>query len=84
MKGNIDLYRRLCRVIELEFPRVKSPITPETKASEVTGWDSLGHNRLIIAIEDEFKIKLPIAETLYITSVQALGELVIATCEKND
>ena len=84
MTRNDIFYERLCQVVCQEFPRSELPITQSVIASQVTGWDSLGHNRLIIAIENEFKVKLPLVESLYVDSVRQLGELLLATLENQN
>ena len=36
---------------------------------EIPEWDSFKHYELIVAVENEFKIKLKIADTMAITSI---------------
>lgn len=75
---------RLCELIAREFPRMAAPITRVTKAAEITGWDSLGHNRLIISIESEFKVQLPLVDALNSDSVAALAKLVVTALGGED
>lgn len=51
---------------------------PEMTAKEVAEWDSLGHIRLMVAIEQAFGIKFSTSE---ISSMANVGEL-IAVIEK--
>ena len=51
---------------------------PEMTAKEVAEWDSLGHIRLMVAIEQVFGIKFSTSE---ISSMANVGEL-IAVIEK--
>jgi acyl carrier protein len=48
-------------------------ISESTKASDVDGWDSLNHIRLIMTVENRFKIKFSAKE---IGSLKNVGELV--------
>ena len=49
------------------------PITRESSAETVRGWDSLSHIAVILAVESKFKIKFKASE---ISSLANLGELV--------
>lgn len=51
----------------------------ETVAGDVTGWDSLMHVNLIMAIEDEFNIKFDLQE---MSSFHNIGELVTLIYDK--
>jgi acyl carrier protein len=48
-------------------------LTPELTAEQVDGWDSLGHVRLIVAIEKALNIRLSTTE---ITGLANVGQLV--------
>lgn len=38
--------------------------------SSIKGWDSMGHLNLILALEDEFKVSIAIADAIEIKSVE--------------
>lgn len=48
-------------------------LTPETSASDVEGWDSLAHVRIMVAIEERFGVHFSNSE---ITSMKNVGELI--------
>lgn len=48
-------------------------LTPATTASDVDGWDSLNHVRLMVSVEAEFKSKFSAAE---ISRLKNVGDLV--------
>jgi acyl carrier protein len=48
-------------------------IDDDTVAEDVVDWDSTNHVRLIVAIEDEFKVRF---ETDEITRPESVGDLV--------
>jgi acyl carrier protein len=50
-----------------------------TTANDVEGWDSLAHVRLMVATEQEFKVRLT---TVEVSSLKNVGELVSAIAEK--
>ena len=48
-------------------------LSPDTVASNVPGWDSLAHIRIMVAVEQAFHIRL---KTDQITSLKDVGGLV--------
>jgi acyl carrier protein len=50
-------------------------LRPETRAGEVTGWDSLAHITIVFALEDEFGIQFSDED---LASTRSVGEL--ASC----
>lgn len=48
-------------------------ITRDTTASDVEGWDSFNYVRLIVAVEEKFKITLSTAE---VADLRTVGELI--------
>lgn len=48
-------------------------LTRSTTASDVEGWDSLAHVRIVVATEQEFGVRLSTGE---IMSLRTVGELV--------
>jgi acyl carrier protein len=50
-----------------------------TKRADVEGWDSLGHVRLIVAVEQTFGVRFSTSEA---TRVKSVGELTAAIGRK--
>ena len=48
-------------------------LTPQTRARDVPGWDSLAHVRIVVAIEDAFDTEF---ETSAVTGLRNVGDLV--------
>ena len=55
------------------FDRPNLLITPETTADDIEGWDSLTHIDLMMALEEEFGVRLP---TKIIMNANNVGELI--------
>jgi acyl carrier protein len=53
-----------------------SSLNEDSSVETVPGWDSLQQMNLIIAIEDEFNIRLPEDELVNLTSLPALQDAV--------
>ena len=51
-------------------------VTRELSASQVDGWDSLTHLRLILSVERAFKVKFSAAETGKLQNVGDLADLI--------
>ncbi len=67
---------RLKKVILAELGLDDWPIVDETVASEVPGWDSLNHVRVISAVEDAFQVRFKTAEIVRLKNVGQLQALV--------
>jgi acyl carrier protein len=51
-------------------------LRPQSNASNVSGWDSLAHVNLIVAIENRYKIKFALAELQELKNVGEMAELI--------
>jgi acyl carrier protein len=71
---------RLKRVIWKELDLEGFAITEGTVASEVPGWDSLSHVRIISAVETEFGIRFRGLEIMRLQNVGQLQDLVDRKC----
>jgi acyl carrier protein len=48
-------------------------LEPSMTAADVPGWDSLAHVQIVVAVENDFNIRLRTGE---IAAIQTVGELV--------
>lgn len=69
----LQLNQIICAVLDRE----DISISYETIASEVDGWDSLSHIRLMVTVEGVFGIKFSTAEVAGLESVGQLTDLII-------
>lgn len=51
-------------------------LTPETRARDVDGWDSLAHIRLMVAVERAFSVRFTTAAITELENVGALISLI--------
>ena len=54
-------------------------VTRATNSADVDGWDSLSHSLLILGVEDEFGVDLPLDRTFELQNVGELVDLIDAT-----
>jgi len=52
------------------------PITRETQAMHVRGWDSLSHTMILMQLEDGFGVRMPMDRVLGLSTVGDLVELI--------
>jgi len=72
----MDLYARLTPVFRDVFDNDDIVLTPQLTADQVDGWDSLGHVRLIVAIEKELGITFSSAEIAGLENVGQMMDLI--------
>jgi acyl carrier protein len=70
---------QLAEVIRDVFEDDSVEPTEATTAKDVEGWDSLGHIRFMVSIEQRFKVKFTIRE---VGSLQNVGDLLKAINSK--
>lgn len=70
------IFDRLTTMLRDVFEDDTLVATPELTAHQVNGWDSLGHVRLIIEIEQAFRLRFSAAEISSLKNVGELAELI--------
>lgn len=73
-----QIYSRLAGVFNDVFDDETIEITPQLRAKDVDGWDSLTHIRLILSVEKAFKIRFTTAEVGNLANVGDLVALIRA------
>jgi acyl carrier protein len=67
-----EVYQRLTTVLQEVFDDDELQATPDLSASDVEGWDSLKHVRLILSVEKAFHVSFAASE---IGNLKNIGEL---------
>ena len=70
-----QIYARLTEVFQDVFDD-EIELKPETSADDVEEWDSLAHLRLMLTVENAFKVKFSAAEVGGLENVGALVRLI--------
>lgn len=70
-----DVYDKLTAVLRDVFDDDGIVATPALKASDIDGWDSLAHVRVILAVEKAFGVKFKAAE---VNGFKNVGDLAAA------
>lgn len=66
------LKKTILNVLHLE----EFEIQDDTRADEVPGWDSLNHINVILAVENEYKVRFKNIEVLKLKNIGDLQKLV--------
>jgi len=72
------IYRRLTAIFRDVFDDETLELKPELTADDVDEWDSLSHLRLVLSVEQAFKVKFSAAEVGKLKNVGELVDLIAA------
>ena len=76
MSGNVMTIDDFRRLLEDVLDQSDLSVGPETTAQDIEGWDSLSHVRLLVRIEQQYRIDLPLGE---IEDAKNVGDLLRIT-----
>ncbi|HUB46341.1 MAG TPA: acyl carrier protein [Acetobacteraceae bacterium] len=77
--GADDVARRLEAVFRDVFDDDKITLSPEMTAADVDGWDSVANIRLMVSIEEDFRIRFDVGE---FQEYRNVGELIAAVARR--
>ena len=70
----MNIESRLYELIAKHFNKEIKEISPATSKDNIEDWDSLEHIKLILEIEEEFKVKFSLEVIPQITNVKAIQD----------
>jgi acyl carrier protein len=71
-----DIYAALPGIFEDVF-EYEGELGPETTSSDVEGWDSIGHIRLVLAVEEKFNVRFEPKEVVGLKNLGGLVEQIV-------
>lgn len=71
-----DILNRLQPIFQDVFDQKQLVVSRESNAASVTGWDSLTHVSLVLALEQEFKIRFGLGELQELENVGGIVDLI--------
>jgi acyl carrier protein len=77
--NEMEVYERMIPIFQDVFDDDTLTIQASTSASDVDGWDSLAHIRLIVALEQAFQVRFRASE---VSSFQRVADVVAAIIAK--
>lgn len=73
-----EVYERLTEVFREVFEDDEIEICDTTVADDIEGWDSYEHINLVVAIQDEFDFKIPMAKVVTMKNVGEMVDIILA------
>lgn len=73
-----EVYERLTEVFREVFEDDSLEICDATVADDIEGWDSYEHINLVVAIQDEFDFKIPMAKVVTMENVGEMVDIILA------
>ena len=55
---------------------IQQPLSPESSAADYAGWDSVTHTYVVLALEEEFGVQLPVEKTIEAETLDILAEMI--------
>ena len=71
-----EVFKRLSAVFAEVFDDDELVLSETTTAADVDGWDSLTHIRMILAVEQKFKVRFSAAQVAQLANVGDLLALI--------
>jgi len=63
---------RLAEAMSDVFGIPSEEVTPDSSSDTIADWDSVGHLKLILHLEDQFKVRFPTSEIPNLSSAQKI------------
>lgn len=72
-----DVYARLNNVFREVFDDESIVVSDETTSADIEDWDSFEHINLIVAVENEFAMKIPMGKVLTMKNVGEMVDIIL-------
>lgn len=72
-----EAYERLTKVFREVFDDDSIEINDETTSGDIDDWDSFEHINLVVAVEDEFKFKIPVGKVVTMKNVGEMVDIIL-------
>ncbi len=72
-----DVFERLNMVFREVFDDETICVSNETTSDDIEDWDSFEHINLIVAVEDEFGMKIPMGKVVTMKNVGEMVDIIL-------
>lgn len=72
-----DVFKRLNMVFREVFDDDSICVADETTSDDIDDWDSFEHINLIVAVEDEFDMKIPMGKVVTMKNVGEMADIIL-------
>ncbi|SKB87293.1 acyl carrier protein [Lachnospiraceae bacterium] len=73
-----EVFSRLTEVFRDVFDDESIEISETTTSADIPDWDSFEHINLILAVETEFGVKIPMGKAVALKNIGELADTIIA------
>ncbi len=77
-----EVFERLTDVFRTVFDDETIELSDSTTSEDIDDWDSFEHINLIVAVEEEFSINIPMGEVTTMKNVGEMADIILAESSK--
>ena len=71
------VFERLNKVFQEVFDDETIEVNDDTTSEDIDDWDSFEHINLIVAVEEEFSIKIPMGKVVTMKNVGEMADIIL-------
>ena len=72
-----EVFERLNKVFQEVFDDETIEVNDDTTSEDIDDWDSFEHINLIVAVEEEFSIKIPMGKVVPMKNVGEMADIIL-------
>ena len=72
-----EVFERLNKVFQEVFDDETIEVNDDTTSEDIDDWDSIEHINLIVAVEEEFSIKIPMGKVVTMKNVGEMADIIL-------
>ena len=72
-----EVFERLNKVFQEVFDDETIEVNDDTTSEDIDDWDSFEHINLIVAVEEEFSIKIPMGKVVTMKNVGEMTDIIL-------
>ena len=72
-----EVFERLNKVFQEVFDDETIEVNDDTTSEDIDDWDSFEHINLIVAVDEEFSIKIPMGKVVTMKNVGEMADIIL-------
>ena len=72
-----EVFERLNKAFQEVFDDETIEVNDDTTSEDIDDWDSFEHINLIVAVEEEFSIKIPMGKVVTMKNVGEMADIIL-------
>lgn len=72
-----EVFERLNKVFQEVFDDETIEVNDDTTSEDIDDWDSFEHINLIVSVEEEFSIKIPMGKVVTMKNVGEMADIIL-------